>query len=49
MAIGFSYLAERVEDGVEVDQDFAFGDLGNVVERFTCEVAYAAFLVVEAS
>lgn len=43
-----NYFAQRVEDLVEVKQDFSFGDFGNVVHALACVVPNAGILVTEA-
>lgn len=43
-----TYFAERIEDGVEIDENFALGDLGDVVQAFGREVSYPVLGVCEA-
>jgi hypothetical protein len=42
------YLAEGIKDGVEIDKNFALGDLGDVVQAFCGEVSYPVLWVGEA-
>lgn len=42
-----THLAELVENAVKVDQNFALGNLGNVVHGFTSVVSHPSILVGE--
>lgn len=42
------YLAKSIEDGVEIDENLALGDLGDVVQAFGREVSYPILRVGEA-
>lgn len=42
------YLAESIEDGVEIDKNLALGNLGDVVQAFGGEVSYPVLRVDEA-
>ena len=46
---GHAYPGERIKDVVEVDEDFALGDLCNVVHALAGVVSDASILVGEAS
>ena len=43
-----TYLAESIEDGIEIDENLAFGNLGDVVQAFGGEVSYPVLGVGEA-
>lgn len=39
------YLAEGIEDGVEINENLALGNLGDVVQAFSREVSYPVLRV----
>lgn len=46
--MGSKYLAESIEDLVEVDQNFPLCNLGDVIHALTCIVADTSILIGEA-